>query len=187
VRHQQLRLRQLRRLRQRLHLRQRRGQRRRRDQRLHRAFVRLRRRARRRHWRAEDCPPYQRGNCIWLGASLGARCLIGMLSVYKVGRPDILGGMSAMTSEDGRLSKNAYERFVRPLLFSLDAETAHHFTIRLLRSASHFDLALRALKYFQPPSKPKTVFGLNFPNPIVLAAGLDKNGVALPAWTALRF
>src|SRR4030095_382293 len=34
---------------------------------------------------------------------------------------------------------------------------------------------------------PKTLFGLNFPNPIGLAAGLDKNGVALPAWAALGF
>jgi dihydroorotate dehydrogenase len=83
--------------------------------------------------------------------------------------------------------KNGYERFVRPLLFSLDAEAAHHLTIALLRGASHVGLALRALKVFQPQSKPKTVFGLNFPNPIGLAAGLDKNGVALSAWAALGF
>jgi dihydroorotate dehydrogenase len=83
--------------------------------------------------------------------------------------------------------KNLYERLVRPLLFSLEAETAHHFTIASLRTASHFDPALRALKRFAPPSKPKTLFGLNFPNPIGLAAGLDKNGVALPAWAALGF
>ncbi len=83
--------------------------------------------------------------------------------------------------------KNAYERFVRPLLFSLDPEAAHHLAIALLRGASHFDLALRSLKVFQPPPKPKTVFGVNFPNPIGLAAGLDKNGVALPAWAALGF
>jgi dihydroorotate dehydrogenase len=99
----------------------------------------------------------------------------------------MLGSMSAMTAEDGRLPKNAYERFVRPLLFSIGAETAHHLTVGLLRTASHFNLALRALKSFQPSSKPKTVFGLNFPNPIGLAAGLDKNGVALPAWAALGF
>jgi len=43
------------------------------------------------------------------------------------------------------------------------------------------------LRSFQPSSKPKTLFGLNFPNPIGLAAGLDKNGVALPAWAALGF
>ena len=83
--------------------------------------------------------------------------------------------------------KNLYERLVRPLLFSLEAETAHHFTIALLRRASHFDPALRALKRFAPPSKPRTLFGLTFPNPIGLAAGLDKNGVALPTWAALGF
>ena len=83
--------------------------------------------------------------------------------------------------------KNGYERLVRSFLFSLDAETAHQFTIRLLGSASHFDVALSALRSFQPPAKPKTVFGLNFPNPIGLAAGMDKNGVALPAWAALGF
>jgi len=80
-----------------------------------------------------------------------------------------------------------YERLVRPLLFSLDAEAAHHLTVRILCRTSHFDVALRALAYFQPKSKPTTLFGLTFPNPIGLAAGLDKNGVALPAWAALGF
>src|SRR5437763_15429148 len=83
--------------------------------------------------------------------------------------------------------KNLYERLVRPLLFSLEAETAHHFTIASLRRASHFDLALRALRRFTPPSNPKSLFGLTFPNPIGLAAGLDKNCVAMPAWAALGF
>jgi dihydroorotate dehydrogenase len=83
--------------------------------------------------------------------------------------------------------KNGYETFVRPLLFSLDAETAHHVTMRLLGRASQSDVALSALRLFQPTSKPKTLFGLKFPNPIGLAAGLDKNGVALPAWAALGF
>ncbi len=83
--------------------------------------------------------------------------------------------------------KNLYERLVRPLLFSLEPEAAHHFTISSLRRASHFYPALRALKRFAPPSKPRTLFGLTFPNPIGLAAGLDKNGVALPAWAAIGF
>jgi len=83
--------------------------------------------------------------------------------------------------------KNIYERLLRPLLFSLDAETAHDLIIALLRGASHVDPALRALNAFQPAPKPKTVFGINFPNPIGLAAGLDKNGVALPAWAAMGF
>src|SRR6266404_2637370 len=83
--------------------------------------------------------------------------------------------------------RNGYELFVRPLLFSLDAETAHHVTMRLLGRASQFDVALSALKLFQPRPKPITLFGLKFRNPIGLAAGLDKNGVALPAWAALGF
>jgi len=83
--------------------------------------------------------------------------------------------------------KDGYERLVRPLLFSLDPETAHRLTIELLRGASYFDLALRTLKAFQPSPKPKALFGLNFPNPVGLAAGLDKNGVAIPAWAALGF
>src|SRR5881394_141108 len=83
--------------------------------------------------------------------------------------------------------KNGYELFVRPLLFSLDAETAHHVTMRLLGRASHLNIALCALRLFQPTSKPTTLFGLNFPNPIGLAAGLDKNGVAIPAWAAIGF
>src|SRR6202140_3422220 len=83
--------------------------------------------------------------------------------------------------------KNAYERFVRPLLFLLDPETAHHFAIAMLRQTPRGDLALKALRTFLPPSKPKTVFGLTFPNPVGLAAGFDKNGVALPAWAALGF
>src|SRR5207248_4410992 len=66
-----------------------------------------------------------------------------------------------------------------------DPETAHRFTIDLLRAASC--LGLRGTGLFQLPSKPKTLFGLNFSNPIGLAAGLDKNGVAIPAWAALGF
>jgi len=83
--------------------------------------------------------------------------------------------------------KNLYERLVRPLLFLVEPEAAHHFTIASLRRAGHFDRALGALKKFAPPSKPKALFGLNFPNPVGLAAGLDKNGVALPVWAALGF
>jgi dihydroorotate dehydrogenase len=83
--------------------------------------------------------------------------------------------------------KNAYERFVRPLLFAIEPETAHRFTLGVLRAASNVDLALSTLNSFRPSARPKQLFGLNFPNPIGLAAGLDKNGVALPAWAALGF
>jgi dihydroorotate dehydrogenase len=80
-----------------------------------------------------------------------------------------------------------YERLVGPLLFSLDPETAHHLAISALRCAASFPPALRALRTFQPQPKPKTLFGVTFPHPVGLAAGFDKNGVALPAWAALGF
>jgi dihydroorotate dehydrogenase len=82
---------------------------------------------------------------------------------------------------------NGYKRFVRPILFSLDPETAHDVAIAGLRAVSHVDLALRSLKRFAPTPKPSKVFGITFPNPIGLAAGLDKNAVALPAWGAFGF
>ena len=80
-----------------------------------------------------------------------------------------------------------YERLVRPLLFALSPEAAHNVAIRNLRAASNWPAALRQLERFRPPPKPTTVFGLTFPNPIGLAAGFDKNGVAIPAWAALGF
>jgi dihydroorotate dehydrogenase len=80
-----------------------------------------------------------------------------------------------------------YERLVRPILFSVSAEAAHDLAIRNLRAASTWPAALRRLERFQPAPKPTTVFGLKFPNPVGLAAGFDKNGVAIPAWAALGF
>jgi dihydroorotate dehydrogenase len=80
-----------------------------------------------------------------------------------------------------------YERLVRPVLFSVSAEAVHDLAIRNLRAASNWPAALRQLARFQPAPKPTTVFGLTFPNPVGLAAGFDKNGVAIPAWAALGF
>jgi dihydroorotate dehydrogenase len=81
----------------------------------------------------------------------------------------------------------AYEKVVRPLLFSLDPERSHDLAIGLLRRASQVKLALHFLGRFHPAAKPKTVFGVTFPNPVGLAAGFDKNGEALPALAALGF
>src|SRR5215211_1195299 len=82
---------------------------------------------------------------------------------------------------------NIYERLVRPLLFSFDPERAHRLTIECLRIASASTPLLNFLRSFQPAARPTSVFGLNFRSPVGLAAGLDKNGVALPAWDALGF
>lgn len=77
----------------------------------------------------------------------------------------------------------AYERFVRPLLFALDPETAHHFALKLLALVGDS----RLFRSFQTTARPRNHFGVVFPNPVGLAAGFDKNGVALPAWAALGF
>ncbi len=77
--------------------------------------------------------------------------------------------------------------FFRTLLFRLPPETAHHLTLQLLRLAGlpPFAPVLRAL--FAAPEKPVTAFGLDFKNPVGLAAGYDKDGVALAGLSALGF
>jgi dihydroorotate dehydrogenase len=82
----------------------------------------------------------------------------------------------------------AYERLARPVLFRLaggDAEGAHEWTLRRLAALSRRPLALAALRRWYAVDAPREVFGLRFPNPVGLAAGMDKNGVALPAWPAI--
>jgi dihydroorotate dehydrogenase len=81
----------------------------------------------------------------------------------------------------------SYENVVRPLLFLLDPETAHHFALGFLRRASSNKATLAALRRFRPADNPRSVFGVSFPNPIGLAAGFDKDGIALPALAALGF
>ncbi len=72
--------------------------------------------------------------------------------------------------------------FVRPLLFGLDAETAHDLTIAGLR---RFACLLPTTDAAAGP--PVSVMGLNFPNRVGLAAGLDKNGEAIDGLAKLGF
>ncbi|MDR2220156.1 MAG: quinone-dependent dihydroorotate dehydrogenase [Methylobacillus sp.] len=74
---------------------------------------------------------------------------------------------------------------MRPLLFMLDAERAHHLTLNTLQAAH--DLGLLALLPKPRHCQSRSVFGLDFPNPVGLAAGLDKNGVCIDALGALGF
>lgn len=82
---------------------------------------------------------------------------------------------------------DSYERLAKPILFRLDPEAAHHLALRFLRAAPQIPGALPFLRRFAPPPRPRQLFGLSFSNPIGLAAGFDKNGVAIPAWEALGF
>ena len=74
---------------------------------------------------------------------------------------------------------------IRPLLFRLDAEKAHNLTLSTLRFLN--DYGLDTLFTKQIPDQPVEVMGLTFPNPVGLAAGLDKNGEYLDALAALGF
>ena len=74
---------------------------------------------------------------------------------------------------------------LRPLLFSLDPETSHNVTLKLLK-AGH-NMGLTGLIQPDIADKPVTVMGLEFKNPVGLAAGLDKNGDYIEALASLGF
>jgi dihydroorotate dehydrogenase len=81
-----------------------------------------------------------------------------------------------------------FERVVRPVLFRVgggDAERAHEFALHRLAGLGGVARALVRRRY--ATDAPVEVFGVRFPNAVGLAAGMDKNGVALPAWPALGF
>jgi dihydroorotate dehydrogenase len=72
---------------------------------------------------------------------------------------------------------------VRPLLFALEPETAHHLTLDAWRALSRLAPAAGSA----PESCARTVMGIRFPNPVGLAAGLDKNGVYIDALARMGF
>src|SRR3970282_564401 len=74
---------------------------------------------------------------------------------------------------------------VRPLLFALDPETAHHVTLRSLALLSR--IGLPPATGPAPAACAREVMGIRFPNPVGLAAGLDKNGESMDAWGRLGF
>lgn len=81
-----------------------------------------------------------------------------------------------------------YRRLVRPLLFRLEAETAHGLTLSALRAAQSVPPALWLLEVmYRAPNKPVRAFGLDFKNPVGLAAGYDKDALAVRALGALGF
>ncbi len=73
-------------------------------------------------------------------------------------------------------------RFLRPLLFAFEPERAHRLTLRLLDAGHRLGLTRQRVD-----ALPVRVFGLEFANPVGLAAGLDKNGAHIDALAALGF
>lgn len=77
---------------------------------------------------------------------------------------------------------------IRPLAFRLDPERAHRLTLGLLaRWSAVFDGQLSPADEARRPGLRRRLMGLDFPNPIGLAAGLDKEAEAVPAWQRLGF
>ena len=73
----------------------------------------------------------------------------------------------------------------RQLLFKLSPETSHELSIDLIGAGGR--LGLNRLLTPEPASLPVSVLGLEFPNPVGLAAGLDKNGDAIDGFGQLGF
>jgi len=80
--------------------------------------------------------------------------------------------------------------FIKPVLFALDPEKAHDITLSKLSLASRMPFAVSQLERMyadKVPSLPVSCMGLDFKHPVGLAAGLDKDARALPAFSALGF
>ncbi len=77
---------------------------------------------------------------------------------------------------------------VRPILFQLDAETAHNAVFRLLQSLGGLGRTMASAAYGRSSKRLRTdLAGMKLAGPVGLAAGLDKNGVLAPFWPRLGF
>ncbi|WP_297815049.1 quinone-dependent dihydroorotate dehydrogenase [uncultured Polaribacter sp.] len=73
-----------------------------------------------------------------------------------------------------------YKAIIRPLLFQFDPEKVHYFTFSLIKKVSKipgFSVLVRTMFGVNNPNLERKLFGLNFKNPVGLAAGFDKNAV----------
>ena len=81
-----------------------------------------------------------------------------------------------------------YECLIRPVLFQYESERIHNFTVKSLGCVSRQPLLLDAMSsLLGAESLPVDLLGLKFPNPVGLAAGMDKRATAVPAWEAMGF
>jgi dihydroorotate dehydrogenase len=80
-----------------------------------------------------------------------------------------------------------YRALIRPLLFLQDPEKAHERTLALLARLSFLDGAFARFFSFDDPRLAVRVGPLECKNPVGLAAGFDKNGVALRSWPSFGF
>ncbi len=82
------------------------------------------------------------------------------------------------------MSSRLLYSFARPILFACNAESAHNVTLRALKHAHQLGLTSFISK---PAIDKRQVMGITFPNPVGLAAGLDKDGAYIDGLAALGF
>lgn len=84
-----------------------------------------------------------------------------------------------------------YKKLAKPILFRMDPEKAHHLTINGLHTAGKLMGLTSAMNQAygsaNHPELRSEVFGIQFPNPVGLAAGLDKNGEAVQGFSSMGF
>ncbi len=81
-----------------------------------------------------------------------------------------------------------YRRLIRPLLFAQNSESVHNKTVTALGKISRSPVLCSTLaSLYSAAALPVDILGLHFPNPVGLAAGMDKHAAAVPAWEALGF
>lgn len=83
-----------------------------------------------------------------------------------------------------------YTNLLKPLLFRFAPERAHHLTVKLLETSLQIPgvaTLMRLLYHKQHPALQRKCFGLDFPNPVGLAAGFDKDGRYYEAMSHLGF
>jgi len=81
-----------------------------------------------------------------------------------------------------------YRTILRPAVFLQDSEKAHKRLISILARISRSRLLTSLLgNLYSSPELPINLFGLDFPNPLGIAAGMDKNGAAVPSWQSIGY
>jgi len=110
--------------------------------------------------------------------------------IYELGmiKLKIIREMMAFKNAKVISSQHFMYKLLRNILFWFDAEQVHHFSMNFLKLICKVGFIKKMIsKKFTPEDSPVTVFGLQFKNPVGLAAGFDKNAKYLSELEALGF